>query len=124
MERCSAIEAMLSYYFKTPELLHDGAMEDFLIPDRDRIAASLRGLARVDRGQRGGGAPNGRAARPRQRLPAGLAARLMDRHELIAIVVLACVVLMIAFNTVSRDSNLGLIEWVRDYLEKFDEDIG
>src|SRR5271156_1573789 len=23
---------------------------------------------------------------------------------------------LIAFNTVSRDSNLGLIEWVRDYL--------
>jgi acetylornithine deacetylase len=26
---------------------------------------------------------------------------------------------LIAFNTVSRDSNLGLIEWVRDYLEGF-----
>jgi acetylornithine deacetylase len=26
---------------------------------------------------------------------------------------------LIAFNTVSRDSNLGLIEWVRDYLAKF-----
>jgi acetylornithine deacetylase len=26
---------------------------------------------------------------------------------------------LIAFNTVSRDSNLGLIEWVRDYLERF-----
>src|SRR5271170_3959846 len=25
---------------------------------------------------------------------------------------------LIAFNTVSRDSNLGLIEWVRDYLAK------
>lgn len=25
---------------------------------------------------------------------------------------------LIAFNTVSRDSNLGLIEWVRDYLER------
>ena len=24
---------------------------------------------------------------------------------------------LIAFNTVSRDSNLGLIEWVRDYLQ-------
>ena len=23
---------------------------------------------------------------------------------------------LISFNTVSRDSNLGLIEWVRDYL--------
>jgi hypothetical protein len=33
---CSAIEAMLSYHFKTPELLHDGAMEEFLI----RAAAS------------------------------------------------------------------------------------
>jgi acetylornithine deacetylase len=27
---------------------------------------------------------------------------------------------LIAFNTVSRDSNLGLIEWVRDYLQGFD----
>src|SRR5450755_4566288 len=26
---------------------------------------------------------------------------------------------LIAFNTVSRDSNLGLIEWVRDYLQGF-----
>jgi acetylornithine deacetylase len=26
---------------------------------------------------------------------------------------------LIAFNTVSRDSNLGLIEWVRDYLARF-----
>src|SRR6201986_4453341 len=26
---------------------------------------------------------------------------------------------LIAFQTVSRDSNLGLIEWVRDYLGKF-----
>jgi acetylornithine deacetylase len=26
---------------------------------------------------------------------------------------------LIAFNTVSRDSNLGLIEWVRDYLQRF-----
>ena len=25
---------------------------------------------------------------------------------------------LIAFNTVSRDSNLGLIEWVRDYLAR------
>src|SRR5215475_14550337 len=25
---------------------------------------------------------------------------------------------LIGFNTVSRDSNLGLIEWVRDYLER------
>ncbi len=25
---------------------------------------------------------------------------------------------LIAFNTVSRDSNLGLIEWARDYLAK------
>ena len=33
---CSAIEAMLSYHFKSPELLHDGAMEEFLI----RAAAS------------------------------------------------------------------------------------
>jgi hypothetical protein len=33
---CSAIEAMLSYHFKTPELLHDGSMEDYLI----RAAAS------------------------------------------------------------------------------------
>jgi hypothetical protein len=33
---CSAIEAMLSYHFKSPELLHDGVMEDYLI----RAAAS------------------------------------------------------------------------------------
>ena len=33
---CSAIEAMLSYHFQSPELLHDGAMEEFLI----RAAAS------------------------------------------------------------------------------------
>ncbi len=33
---CSAIEAMLSYYFKAPELLHDGATEEILI----RAAAS------------------------------------------------------------------------------------
>jgi acetylornithine deacetylase len=26
---------------------------------------------------------------------------------------------LISFNTVSRDSNLGLIEWVRDYLQRF-----
>src|SRR5580700_6153946 len=26
---------------------------------------------------------------------------------------------LIGFNTVSRDSNLGLIEWVRDYLQRF-----
>jgi acetylornithine deacetylase len=26
---------------------------------------------------------------------------------------------LIAFKTVSHDSNLGLIEWVRDYLGKF-----
>src|ERR1700685_2702993 len=26
---------------------------------------------------------------------------------------------LIAFNTVSRDSNLGLIEWVRDYLQGY-----
>ena len=33
---CSAIEAMLSYHFRAPELLHDGATEEFLI----RAAAS------------------------------------------------------------------------------------
>jgi hypothetical protein len=33
---CSAIEAMLSYHFKAPELLHDGSFEEFLI----RVAAS------------------------------------------------------------------------------------
>jgi len=33
---CSAIEAMLSYHFRAPELLHDGATEEFLI----RTAAS------------------------------------------------------------------------------------
>ncbi len=31
---------------------------------------------------------------------------------------LAMIERLIAFNTTSRDSNLGLIEWVRDYLEK------
>jgi pyruvate/2-oxoglutarate dehydrogenase complex dihydrolipoamide acyltransferase (E2) component len=38
-----------------------GPMEDFLIPDRLRIAASLRALARIDRGQRSVVALNGRA---------------------------------------------------------------
>jgi 2-oxoisovalerate dehydrogenase E1 component beta subunit len=38
-----------------------GPMEDFLIPDRDRIAAALRSLAAVDRGQRAVLAVNGRA---------------------------------------------------------------
>ena len=39
-----------------------GPMEDFLIPDRGRIAAALRALARVDRGQRSIISVNGRAA--------------------------------------------------------------
>jgi pyruvate/2-oxoglutarate/acetoin dehydrogenase E1 component len=38
-----------------------GPMEDFLIPDRARIAAALRSLARVDRGQRTALAVDGRA---------------------------------------------------------------
>lgn len=38
-----------------------GPMEDFLIPDRARIAASLRNLTRVDRGQRPTLALNGRS---------------------------------------------------------------
>lgn len=37
-----------------------GPMEDFLIPDRGRIAAALRALARIDRGQRAVLAVNGR----------------------------------------------------------------
>jgi 2-oxoisovalerate dehydrogenase E1 component beta subunit len=41
-----------------------GPMEDFLIPDRARIAAVLRRLARVDRSQRPLIAVNGRAAEP------------------------------------------------------------
>src|SRR5471032_3690441 len=32
---------------------------------------------------------------------------------------LAMIERLIGFNTVSRDSNLGLIEWVRDYLRGF-----
>jgi len=36
-----------------------GPMEDFLIPDRERIAAALRELARIDRGQRTAVAVNG-----------------------------------------------------------------
>jgi len=39
-------------------------MEDFLIPDRARIAASLRVLARIDRGQRAVVAVNGRVPEP------------------------------------------------------------
>src|SRR5436853_4707230 len=37
-----------------------GPMEDYLIPDRGRIAVTLRSLARVDRGQRAHVAVNGR----------------------------------------------------------------
>jgi 2-oxoisovalerate dehydrogenase E1 component beta subunit len=44
-----------------------GPMEDFLIPDRARIGAALRSLARVDRGQRAALAVDGRAEPP----PAG-----------------------------------------------------
>src|SRR5438132_1012226 len=40
-----------------------GPMEDFLIPDRARIAASLRNLAQIDRGQRALFAANGRSVR-------------------------------------------------------------
>jgi 2-oxoisovalerate dehydrogenase E1 component beta subunit len=41
-----------------------GPMEDFLIPDRARIAASLRALAAIDRGQRTTLAVNGSAVAP------------------------------------------------------------
>src|SRR5713226_420409 len=41
-----------------------GPMEDFLIPDRTRIAATLRTLAAIDRGQRATVAVNGRAPSP------------------------------------------------------------
>jgi 2-oxoisovalerate dehydrogenase E2 component (dihydrolipoyl transacylase) len=41
-----------------------GPMEDFVIPDRARIANSLRSLARVDRGQRAQLAVNGRTFEP------------------------------------------------------------
>ena len=40
-----------------------GPMEDFLIPDRGRIATALRSLARIDRGQRGVLTLNGREGR-------------------------------------------------------------
>jgi pyruvate/2-oxoglutarate dehydrogenase complex dihydrolipoamide acyltransferase (E2) component len=50
-----------------------GPMEDFLIPDRARIAASLRALAGVDRGQRVQLAVNGRSASPAGRTPPGAA---------------------------------------------------
>ncbi|MBV9595699.1 MAG: 2-oxo acid dehydrogenase subunit E2 [Chloroflexi bacterium] len=40
-----------------------GPMEDFLIPDRARVATSLRALAHVDRGQRAMLSTNGYAAR-------------------------------------------------------------
>jgi 2-oxoisovalerate dehydrogenase E1 component beta subunit len=46
-----------------------GPMEDFLIPDRARIAAALRALARVDRPQRTTLAVNGRTAVPPPRTP-------------------------------------------------------
>ena len=36
----------------------------------------------------------------------------------------AMIARLIAFNTVSRDSNLGLIEWVRDYLQGFGAKFG
>jgi len=41
-----------------------GPMEDFLIPDRTRIAATLRSLAAIDRGQRTTLTVNGRTAPP------------------------------------------------------------
>src|SRR5712692_3512207 len=41
-----------------------GPMEDFLIPDRTRIAATLRALAAIDRGQRTTLAVNGRTPPP------------------------------------------------------------
>ncbi len=48
-----------------------GPMEDFLIPDRGRIAAVVRELARVDRGQRTSIAVNGAVAVPvTEELPA------------------------------------------------------
>ena len=43
-----------------------GPMEDFLIPDRARIAHSLRRLAAIDRGQRAQFAVNGRPTVPRE----------------------------------------------------------
>src|SRR5438445_789265 len=41
-----------------------GPMEDFLIPDRTRIAATLRTLAAIDRGQRTTLVVNGRTVAP------------------------------------------------------------
>jgi 2-oxoisovalerate dehydrogenase E1 component beta subunit len=41
-----------------------GPMEDFLIPDRLRIAATLRTLSQIDRSQRATQAPNGRLPSP------------------------------------------------------------
>src|SRR5438552_13437475 len=41
-----------------------GPMEDFLIPDRARIASSLRSLVRIDRGQRTSLAVNGQSVEP------------------------------------------------------------
>jgi 2-oxoisovalerate dehydrogenase E1 component subunit beta len=46
-----------------------GPMEDWLIPDRSRIAASLRQLVQVDRGQRAMLAVNGRTEPPASAVP-------------------------------------------------------
>jgi 2-oxoisovalerate dehydrogenase E2 component (dihydrolipoyl transacylase) len=61
-------------------------MEDFLIPDRARIAVALRSLARIDRAQGAALSVNGRADRPQTSWPDLIASAARDIPQAASVV--------------------------------------
>ncbi len=55
---------------------------------------------------------------PASRIDTNVDANISIDDRVPSVEALAMIERLIAFNTTSRDSNLGLIEWARDYLEK------